>query len=168
MLIICKSREIFIPLSAALLHECGHIFVMLLCNAGAFGIRITLFGAEIDSTSLAGLSALKRVLIYSAGAAVNLVSGIIAGGDTLFGLCSFVLAFINMLPVTSLDGGCVLYEILEYFFPLYCDFVMRIVSFVTVTALWLFAVWCVMLLKGNITVLAFAICLFAELFLRET
>lgn len=93
-------------LSAALLHELGHLLVLYLLGGRVLGLRISIFGAELV-TDAARLSYPGELAAVLAGPAVNLLCGLllarghawVAAGAHL-SLCLF-----NLLPVRPLDGG---------------------------------------------------------------
>ena len=93
-------------LSAALLHELGHLLVLYLLGGRGLGLRISIFGAELV-TDAARLSYPGELAAVLAGPAVNLLCGLllarghawVAAGAHL-SLCLF-----NLLPVRPLDGG---------------------------------------------------------------
>lgn len=93
-------------LSAALLHELGHLLVLYPLGGRVLGLRISIFGAELV-TDAARLSYPGELAAVLAGPAVNLLCGLllarghawVAAGAHL-SLCLF-----NLLPVRPLDGG---------------------------------------------------------------
>ena len=161
-----------VPFAAALCHELGHLTVMrmLACRTDTF--ELTLFGAQI-STSLWNVSTPALVAVYAAGFAANLISAagaVLVFGHTaaseLFVACSLSLAVINMLPIRSLDGGCIAEALLYKISPLHAHTVLPVISAVTLVLLWLAAVYLILLFNSNISLLLFCIYLFATLFLR--
>ena len=99
-------RLLAVILSAALLHETGHLLALYLLGGRAAGVRITVFGAELR-TDAAHLSYPAELAVTLAGPAANLACGLLlarlrawtAAGAHL-SLCAF-----NLLPVRPLDGG---------------------------------------------------------------
>ena len=167
------SALCLVPFAAALCHELGHLLMMRICSCEADSFEIGLFGAEI-STALWDLGVFRTTAIYAAGAAANLISAACVTaffGHTvaaeLFTACSISLAVINMLPIRSLDGGCIAEAIIYKIFPLHAHTVLTVISAVTIVILWLASVYLILLFNANISLLLFCIYLFATLFLRR-
>ena len=108
-------RLLAVILSAALLHELGHLLVLTMAGGRVQGVRVSVFGAEL-LTDAARLSYPAELLTVLAGPAVNLLCGLglaglqawVAAGAHL-SLCLF-----NLLPVRPLDGGRALYLLLAW------------------------------------------------------
>ena len=99
---------------ASLVHECGHLIVMLLlgvppreCVLGAFGIRICLGNRLIDYR--------RNLLISLAGPCANGLVAVAFAMVRCFTAASIhlALAAVNLLPVTALDGGEIVRGILS-------------------------------------------------------
>lgn len=105
-------RLLAVILSAAVLHELGHLLALRLLGGRVTGLRISVCGAVL-LTDAARLSYPKEIVAVLAGPAVNLICGLlladmqawVAAGAHL-SLCLF-----NLLPVRPLDGGRALYLI---------------------------------------------------------
>lgn len=102
-----------IVLSAAALHELGHYAVLRVFGAAVRNIRLTVFGAEIE-TDMDTLSYPRTLIAIVAGAMVNLLCGLILAASTRrFALplgyvmagAHLLLAGFNLLPIRPLDGG---------------------------------------------------------------
>ena len=98
-----------IVLSAAALHELGHLLVLRLCGAEIQRLRINLFGAALE-TSGSRLSYGAELAALLAGPAANLLcAAILAALDgerwaTVIG-AQLILGGFNLLPLRPLDGG---------------------------------------------------------------
>ena len=93
-------------LGAAALHEGGHLAALYLLGGRAEGLRITVFGAALE-TDAARLSYPAETAVVLAGPAVNLLCGLVLaslGAWTAAGAHLSLCAF-NLLPVRPLDGG---------------------------------------------------------------
>jgi len=106
-------RLLLVVLSAAAVHELGHILTLKLLGANVTSLRLSMFGAVLE-TDIGKLPYGKELLVVLAGPAANflvarLLSGI--GGewwDAAVG-AHLVLCGFNLLPVEPLDGGRALY-----------------------------------------------------------
>lgn len=106
-------------LTAALLHELGHMLLCVLLGIPIHQLRLTLLGAvlTLDARSESGM---EEILIALAGPLVNLVTAgflltlpqrqewmlLLTGSSLLLGI-------FNLLPVAPLDGSRVLHGILS-------------------------------------------------------
>lgn len=107
-------------LSAALLHEAGHYFFIRLCNAKITRIDIEVLGALIvykdgDTTLNADIAiAMGGILANITAATIGIICFTVYYNLYLliFITANFALAFINLLPVLSLDGGKALSSLL--------------------------------------------------------
>ena len=156
-------RELLVPISAAMIHELGHIVVIMLCGADVGSIELSLFGAEIGALT-GRLNKTRRIFVYAAGALANLVSGAVAAmfGSELFCACSLALAIVNLLPVRTLDGGCIAEELLGSF--RYGGTALELLTGILVFALWLASV-IALLFTGNISLWMLSVYLFVTLYL---
>lgn len=100
-------------LGAAALHELGHCLTLALLGAPVTGLRIGIFGAEleVDRRAMSYPGELAAVL---AGPGANLLCAVVltAAGGTRWAVstgANLVLCAFNLLPVRTLDGGRALY-----------------------------------------------------------
>lgn len=117
------AGELMVPLAAAVfVHEASHIVLLKLCGGKIKSFSPAPFGLcmEFDENSL---SLGGEAVVSVAGSAANLICAALSamlykyfGMDTLsFGVVSFVLAIINLIPTEPLDGGRLLKIIISYF-----------------------------------------------------
>ncbi len=172
LILLDGSVLAILPLLAALCHELGHLVVMLALGAPVREIELTLFGAEIRTTPL-GTRTGGTIAVYGAGAAVNLLSAAVilllphrSFEAEFFAACSLSLAVLNLLPIRSLDGGCILEAALLQLTPTHTTAILDAVSFVTLILLWLAAVYILLICGGNLSLMLFCMYLFVMLFLR--
>lgn len=129
----------------AVIHELGHIIAMSACGVKIHSITVMPFGAEIRS-DVSMLPYMKEAFVASAGALANAVSGISSLAVYAFthGVCplffafaNFFLAFINLLPIKTLDGGRALKSVLLA--KISCGSAEKISDFVSLCTFALFA-----------------------------
>ncbi len=118
-------------LAASLLHECGHLAVMVTRRTLPHRVAVGIFGMRMEKQADMTLPLRDEFWIAVGGPVVNLLCGAL-----LFGLqreyaaaIHFVVAMLNLLPVFPLDGGVMLQCVLHRFLPSYtADIVLRVLS----------------------------------------
>lgn len=110
----CGGEAALLVLSAALLHELGHILALRLSGAGICRLRISVLGAVMETRG--NLSYGQELLCLLAGPGANLLAAVLFGALDCGGLAGVnaVLCLFNLLPVFPLDGGTVLYLLLSW------------------------------------------------------
>ena len=111
-------------LTAAALHELGHLAVMRYYGVSVKRFRLTALGAELDAPALARLPYGRELIITLAGVTVNLFCAVLLAllglrtwreWPFVFAGAHLVLAAFNLLPVVPLDGARALCLALSFF-----------------------------------------------------
>ena len=174
-----RPLEYLAALTAALLHELGHVFAARRCGVPLRSFSIELLGARLDLAS-GVITYRDELLIAAAGPAVNLASALalyplisrFGGGPGLFisalTAASVGLAFLNLLPVSGFDGGRILYCLLSLFLsPAVVFRVGQVLSFFCVFSLWSASVYLLLKTAGGLAVFVFSASLFCRLFVSD-
>lgn len=160
-----RGFTLIVPLLAALLHELGHIVVMLCCGIEIRQIKVSLFGAEISGADVERAGRAAQIAVYAAGAAANLVCGLVAEcfGFGFFADCSYALAAVNLLPIETLDGGCIVAAVFSN--CKYGHIIIRLLSGLSLFLLWLASSYLLLLYGGNLSLLMLIVYLFVTIYL---
>ena len=110
LLLFTGFRETLLwSLLAALLHEGGHLLVMVLCGIPPRQVQFCPFGVVITEGAGVRRGYGKDALVALGGPAANGLAALsgfcLSGTDSLFFLANTVLGLFNLLPAESLDGG---------------------------------------------------------------
>ena len=118
-----RQRLLFPILSAAALHEAGHLAVLRLVGGQIGQFTLTPFGGELRIRRSEWLSYGKEIASVLAGPGVSLSVRFGAGprgvgfpgsGAICFSGIHMLLALFNLLPLRQLDGGRALYLMLSW------------------------------------------------------
>ena len=162
-----------IPISAAFIHESGHLISAKLMRIPIRSMRLGIFGAAIE-TDMLFCSYGKEILLALCGPLANLISAFAVywrfGSTTeparLFIASSLFFAFLNLLPAGSFDGGRIFTSLLHTFLsPCTADRVAETVSFLVFFTLWTISVYFIMKTGAYLSLFIFSISLFTKLFL---
>lgn len=173
------SLHTAVALIAAALHELAHVIVIKICGINIKGVCVLPYGLEI-ATDNAPSSFWADIAISSAGCVANYLCailfyafGVILGGGVrefalMLSAASLMLGMLNSLPISTLDGGCVLEAALSLVLPMNTAYAaLRAVSFIFLLVLWVIAVYIFMFSGYNYSLFAMAIWLFARLFCEQ-
>ena len=138
MLLTDKTGFMIPALFAIGVHETGHLFMMWLLECAPK--RVKLIPASIQITTPFGKRYRNDILIASSGPAVNILIfltlyfNFLAFGNKVtlyFALLNLVIGSFNLLPVTGLDGGTILYCVLsKYKSPEKAALILKIITLI--------------------------------------
>ncbi len=159
-----------LPLAGAIfLHESAHLVTLLVCGGRLRSFHPAPFGLcmEYDANTL---SLGGEIAVSAAGCAINVLSGAASlllyrfcKVDILdFGILSFLMAALNLLPVQPLDGGRLLCLWLSAWRdPDFACRVSGVVTYCFAFAVFLLASYLLLTSQAGIYPLLFSIFLFA-------
>ncbi len=171
-LILTHSFEALACFLSAFLHELGHIAAARISNVRFRELRLSPFGASL--VPLADLGSFSNeIFICASGPAINLLCALIAlstplrsfAFGKLFILSSLFLGILNLLPISSFDGGRILFCIIESLFSFkLAKSVLCVSSFVLIFSLWTLSLYFLMNATASLSLFVFSCSLFAKLF----
>lgn len=166
--------NVIITILSSLLHEAGHLCVMLAVGNIPQSVRLEITGINIKRSS-STLISIKNELLISLG-------GPLANGALLI-FCLFVLCFyksrnlltvacvnlilmtFNLLPVKRLDGGMALFFLLSQKYSVdACEKILKITSCFFIFAIYVWGVYVFTATHYNISVLIIAVFLTLSMF----
>ncbi len=121
VVLLCFESMSFmgICVAAAFWHECGHLLCMLLFGKTPKNITIGIFGMRMEQDRRALLSYVQNVMVSLSGPIFNGIAAVAAYSCEMESLMTVhtVLMVFNLLPLSMLDGGQVLYSIFALHMP---------------------------------------------------
>lgn len=164
---------VLIPISAALIHECGHLIAAFALKIKIRSMRLGVFGASIETNMLC-CSYGKEAILALCGPLFNLVSAgaiyLCFGTDhshsVLFIISSLLLALLNLLPAGSFDGGRIFSSLLNSALShRAASRISETVSFFVFFALWSASVYFILKTGAYLSLFIFSCSLFTRLFI---
>ncbi len=107
-----KTGNIFLCLVSGIIHESGHLAVLLLSHEKPKDIFITPFGMRIERTEENLTKPSLEILCAFAGPLVNILAWLIFKGSK-FSEINLTIGLFNLLPCTPLDGNKILENFLK-------------------------------------------------------
>ena len=166
MLVFDRTGFILPLLFAVLVHELGHLAAMWVLDCAPKRIRLVPAAVEITTKLPSGGK--YEIFIALCGPAINLllfatlfVNYLAFGneGYLTVGLINLLIGLFNLLPVTGLDGGTVLFNILcRKAEPSRAALIMRIINFSVALAALVIAV--TLCFKGQFNLSFFILALY--------
>lgn len=109
--------------TAACVHELGHLLALRLLGAGHSEIRVGCTGAKIHA---AFSEPWRELVCAAAGPAGGLLLLLVARWFPRIAVCGLAQSVYNLLPIYPLDGGRMLHSALEEWFPAKAEKITRV------------------------------------------
>lgn len=157
-------------LAASLIHECGHLLVLLTVKAPPQKICVGLFGMRIERAERPTLSFAQDIAIAAGGPLANAFSAllfyVLHRFDAMW--IHLLMGGLNLLPVEALDGGQILLNVLYRFTSKKtAETIVWICSLCVLLPLGAAGCWLLLYSRGNISLLAVDGYLLLLLFFRR-
>ena len=176
------QSDFVLPLFCAIaLHEMGHLFVAKLLKIRIKSFNLSILGARIQTENI--LSYTDEFLLASGGPFFGLMGFLfsfplimqnqsypfIASFLLPFAIISLCLTIFNLIPLNTLDGGRMLFCLLCHLFSLHFALkILRLTSFFTLFAFWIFSVYMMIKISAGLSMLVFCSIFFAKCFIFDT
>jgi stage IV sporulation protein FB len=114
--------NVMLTIIASMLHESGHLLMMLLIDNKPEKVRFELTGINIIRKQEIKISTKNEILISLGGPMINLIIVLICCAFLCcynskpiltFACINLILMIFNILPINKLDGGVALYYVLS-------------------------------------------------------
>ena len=174
-------RYAIIALSAATVHELGHIVASFILKMKINSFSVNLFGARLG-ISLPMYSYKKELLLSLSGPLANIVCGIpalyiytkcdITNKSSFyfifFAVACFFLALLNLLPIKEFDGGRIFVCMSAPILGIYtAEKLLSRLSFLFIFILWSISIYLMIRTGASLALFAFSSALFTELFINS-
>lgn len=172
-----------IVLLAAAAHEAGHLIAMRILGCKIHSICLYPFGVDIKANVL-HLCYAKELWVYISGPLVNFVcfavfymlalvlpSSTITTPFVFFAFSSFLLFFVNLLPIKTLDGGKSLYCLLCLCGKkslLNIDSICDLACWISIFILLIFALFVLHITNYNFSLLIFCAYLIISIYAKNS
>ena len=155
---------LFSFLSAILLHECGHLFGLVLAKAHIRKARLSPFGITLSHSPLC--SELAAFTVAALGPIAGVIGYIVlhySNSLPLFSKISLALSLFNLLPIRSLDGGRMLHALASALTPPHtAEAITRRISHTALLFLWFVGLYTFFFLGLSPTLFLMSLTLFFE------
>lgn len=167
VLLLDRENRVIFCFLAAVLHELGHVLMMLLCGVRVRAIRLRLFDVLIKADDAPSFKA--DVLITLGGVAANFLFALLLYPIGMkVALPHLALGVFNLLPVMSLDGGHLLEIMMDKrFSPRTIAVTLRVTTLVFLLPLMTAGLYVLLNSGYNYSLLIIAIYLIVLLFLKN-
>lgn len=118
MFVLSDESQLIPAITACIIHETGHLIPITFCGKRISAIRFHGGGIKIIPAQEHIHPFLYDAIVMLGGCTANLLtSAMLAVRNPVFAMINFCIGIFNLLPYRSLDGGCFIEMVLEYFFP---------------------------------------------------
>ena len=158
---------LIVLLAAIAVHELGHLAAAGLAGVNTFSGGICASGLRL-SFDFSHVGYAAEALVHAGGSIAGVVTALTASllpwrAALSYSGISLTLAALNLLPLSSFDGGALLSSVLSQFLmPDTAWRVCRVISALTLAVLWIAALWVELRIGANMVLLGFVCVLLVE------
>jgi stage IV sporulation protein FB len=167
--------NVIMTITSSMLHESGHLLMMLILHNKPEKVRFELTGINIIRKQEISVSTKNELLISLGGPIVNFFIVAIccvvlcfynSNSIITFACINLILMTFNLLPVKKLDGGAVLYYLLytKYDYQL-CSKILNFTSIFFISLIFIWGIYIFIVSKYNFSLIIIAIFLVLAFFI---
>ena len=175
-LLISYSYFALCVLLAVFFHELGHILAARYLKINFSELKLDIFGASLSPVSN-DFSYKDEIFLCICGPLSNVITSFLAlpillllkhDSVAYFILASLTLAFLNLLPIRSFDGGRIFSALLCLMTDTRISHIITsAISFIFILLLWMISVYLLLIARSNLSLFVFSISLFIKIFVKE-
>ena len=169
-----SPSNLLITVISSLLHESGHLAVMIISDVKPKKVRFELTGINIIRSQEVCISNKKEIFISLGGSCANAIILLLcciylcihnSNFISILACINFILMVFNILPVKGLDGGNALYYFLIQKFDIsFSSKFVQITSFFFICLIFIWGFYVLLSTKYNVSIIIIAIFLTLSLF----
>ncbi len=173
-LFLTHSYFAICALISVILHELGHILAAKICGVNMSFLKISIYGAGLTPSNYR-FSYTDEIIIALFGPLTNIVTALLmlpfysmTSSDLIvyFVSSSLILAFLNLLPVKTFDGGRIVHSLLcIFFYPETSDKILSVISFFFIFVLWSGSIYLMLVFGMGLSSFVFSLSLFSRFFI---
>ncbi len=166
--------NVMLTIIASMLHESGHLLMMLLIDNKPEKVRFELTGINIIRNQEIKISTKNEILISLGGPMINLIIVLIccaflcfynSKSILTFACINLILMIFNILPINKLDGGVALYYVLSKNYNIVsCSKVLKVTSYIFISIILIWGIYVFVVSRYNISLIIIAIFLLLSIF----
>ena len=156
IILLLPLQWFFAAVIAALFHEACHALAVRLCGGHVLGVQIGQQGTRMHTAILAPIQELSCVLAGPLGSFLLLL---FIRFIPRIAFCAAVHGTYNLLPLSHLDGGKALHSVLRMVLPKNARRISMTVQYLTLSVLWLLALYLTICRKVGVMPLLFMLAL---------
>ncbi len=166
--------NVLITLFVSLLHETGHLVMMISLKNKPEKVRFELTGINIIRNQSTVISTKNEILISFGGPLINGLMTIIScvlfqfyNSEIVvtFACINLILMTFNLLPIKKLDGGRILYFLLSIRFDfMLCSKILKATSLVFISVIFIWGLYIFVVSNCNFSLIIIAVFLLISYF----
>lgn len=140
MIIADNTQNMSLGIFSSFIHEVGHIVAMYFKGHAIKEIKIKFFSIDIIDNDRSIISYENDLLILISGSIFNFIASLLSmifyhffliGTFKYLAYINMLIGILNLMPISSLDGGQILYMLLSKIFSIDKTYIIcEIVSFI--------------------------------------